>query len=84
MSASEAMAHGIPVVANRTPGLWENLQGVAVWADRDQPEAWVEAINLITKSWADHSHASRERALKQQATFDLEVEQWCDVLEKLC
>ena len=84
MVASEAMAHGIPVIAHKLPGLWENLQGVAVWADRNNPKAWVNAILVISNSWEDFSQVVLERAKKQEATFNFEVERWCDALEKLC
>jgi glycosyltransferase involved in cell wall biosynthesis len=84
MVASEAMAHGIPVIANRTNGLWENLRGVALWADRQNPQQWVDSIESVLGAWDEYSSASLERAKKQEATFDLEVEQWCDALEELC
>ena len=84
MVASEAMAHSTPVIANCLPGLWENLRGVAEWAERDDPRQWVNAIKRINDAWDDYSQAALTRAKKQEATFDLEVEQWCDALEKLC
>lgn len=83
MAASEAMAHGIPVIAHPLPGLRENLQGVGVWAHRDQPQQYVDAINRINASWDEHSKAVRARAVEQEKQFDTEVEQWCDRLEKL-
>jgi hypothetical protein len=84
MVASEAMAHGVPVIANNLPGLWENMNGVAVWANRDNPEEWVDAIRLTNNSWDDFSTAVYERALQQQATFNREVDLWCETLENLC
>jgi len=84
MVASEAMAHGIPVIANHLPGLWENMNGVALWADRENPQPWVAAINSINQSWDEFSTAVYQRALNQQATFNREVERWCDTLETLC
>lgn len=84
MVASEAMAHSTPVIANHLPGLWENLQGVAEWAHRDDPQQWVKAIKKIYNAWDEYSQAALSRARKQEATFDLEVERWCDALEKLC
>lgn len=84
MVASEAMAHGVPVVAHNLPGLWENMNGVAVWANRDNPNEWVDAIQLIDNSWDEFSTAVYERALKQQTAFDREVDLWCETLESLC
>ena len=84
MVASEAMAHGIPVIANPLAGLWENMNGVALWADREEPQPWVAAIDSINHSWDEFSTAVYQRALQQQATFDREVERWCDTLETLC
>lgn len=83
MAASEAMSHGIPVIANPLPGLIENLQGVGLWADREQPWQWVQQIRTVLASWGDYSRAAVERAEFQAARFDREVAAWCEEVERL-
>lgn len=83
MAASEAMAHGIPVIAHPLPGLRENLSTVGVWANRNKPDEWVDAIRFVNSAWDEFSVAVRHRAQVQEATFDREVEAWCDRLEQL-
>lgn len=83
MAASEAMSHGIPVIANPLPGLIENLQGVGLWADREQPWQWVQQIRTVLAGWDDYSRAALERAKFQAARFDREVTAWCEEVERL-
>jgi hypothetical protein len=83
MVASEAMAHGIPVVAHPLPSLRENMQGVGVWAHRDQPKQWVGAIEGILESYEEHSTAVRARAVEQEKRFEREVTEWCEAVERL-
>ena len=84
MVASEAMAHGIPVVANPLPSLRENLQGVGLWADRDAPWEWVSQIRFLLGSWDAYSAASLVRAREQRERHLFEVGVWCDAVEALC
>jgi len=83
MVASEAMAHGIPVIASPLPGLIENMQGVGTWALREHPHSWVEGINTILGAWDEFSAVALERAAFQAAQHDAEVEAWCDEVERL-
>lgn len=83
MVASEAMAHGIPVVANPLPSLRENMQGVGVWADREQPWQWDMSIRSVLRAWDEFSAVVRGRAVEQAARWDAEVEVWCDEVEKV-
>ena len=83
MVASEAMSYGIPVVANPLPSLLENLQGVGVWADREQAWQWDQAIRSVLRSWSEFSAAVHERAVEQAARWDAEVEIWCDEVERI-
>lgn len=83
MVASEAMSHGIPVIANPLPSLRENLDGVGLWADRDQPWQWVDRIRFALRAWDDYSAAVLERAQEQRARHLEEVEAWCEELERL-
>lgn len=83
MAASEAMSHGIPVIANPLPGLIENLQGVGLWADREQAWQWVHQIRTVLAGWDDYSTAALERAKFQAARFNREVTAWCEEVERL-
>jgi hypothetical protein len=83
MVASEAMAHGIPVIAHPLPGLRENLYSVGVWAHRDQPGQWVDAINRINNSWREHSAAVYAHAKQQAETYERELTALCEKLEKI-
>lgn len=84
MVASEAMAHGIPVVANPIPGLRENLDGVGLWAHRDNPYEWVQQLRFLLGAWDDYSAASMQRARDQKERHDFEVQMWCEAVEELC
>lgn len=44
MAAVEALASGIPVIAHPTPGLREALGDAAVFIDRDDHQAWADAV----------------------------------------
>lgn len=54
----EAMASGIPTIAHPTPGLKESLGDSGTFADRDDPEAWNEALRAILKP-AKYGKASK-------------------------
>lgn len=84
MVASEAMSHGIPVIAQPLPGLIENLQGVGMWALRDQPWTWVQGIRTILGAWDDFSVLALKRAKDQAERHEAEAEAWCDAVEELC
>lgn len=84
MVASEAMAHGIPVIAQPLPGLIENLQGVGMWALRDHPQTWVDGIRTILGAWDEFSDVASGRARLQAERHEAEAEAWCDVVEELC
>lgn len=45
----EAMASGIPVLAEATPGLLESLGGAGTFADRDDLDAWETALRAMLK-----------------------------------
>jgi len=45
----EAMASGIPVLAEATPGLLESLGDAGTFADRDDVEAWETALRALLK-----------------------------------
>lgn len=84
MVASEAMAHGIPVIANPLPSLQENLQGVGLWAHRDNPWEWVDRIRFLLGAWDAYSDAALQRAKEQRERHLFEVQMWCEAVEELC
>lgn len=45
--AVEAMCSGIPVIANPVPGLIEALGDAGLFADRNQPDEWVQHIEAL-------------------------------------
>lgn len=83
MAASEALAHGIPVVANPLPGLRENLGTVGVWANRDNPDEWVSQIRFVLNSWDEFSEVSKRRAVEQREAHLAEVETFCLAVERI-
>jgi len=84
MVASEAMSHGIPVIAQPLPGLIENMQGVGTWALRDQTHTWVQGIRTILGAWDEFSGVALQRAQVQAERHEAEAEAWCDAVEALC
>lgn len=65
MVAVEALASGIPVLANPTPGLKESLQNAGVFIGRDDTDAWVYHIErLLTDDsyYAERSQLSKDRS----------------------
>lgn len=72
-AAAEAMASAIPVIAHPTDGLLESLGSAGIFADRDDPDAWVEAIaNLDNpKTYRHQAGAVRARAVElEKITID--------------
>lgn len=47
MVASEAMANGIPVIYNSTPGLLENVGNAGICISRKDPDKWAYEINKL-------------------------------------
>lgn len=63
-AAVEALASGIPVIAHPTEGLKESLGPAGIFCDRDDPDAWVEAIEALddTEAYELASKTARTRA----------------------
>jgi Glycosyl transferases group 1 len=83
-AATEAMCSGIPVIAHRAEGaLAENLGDAAIWADRHDPEAWVEQIRRLASpaAWEAASEAARKRSAELDPAGELE--RWCEAVEAL-
>lgn len=83
-TAVEAMASGIPVVAHPTPGLRECLGEAGVYVDRDDIEAWRDAVNRLL---FDHEAAwmVRSKAFKRSHELDPtdDLARFCDAVEAL-
>ncbi|MFD9949690.1 glycosyltransferase family 4 protein [Nonomuraea sp. NPDC059023] len=79
--AVEAMVSGIPVVAHPTPGLRESLGDAGIFADRDEPEAWVAEIRRLRKLpvWKAASKRAKTRAAELDPTPDLQT--WVEAVE---
>jgi hypothetical protein len=65
MTAVEAMASGIPVIANPTDGLRESLGDAGIFCDRTVLAPWREAVLRLHDP--DEWHAASEKALKRSA-----------------
>lgn len=72
--ALEAAASGIPTIAHPHPGVVEALGDAALYADRDDLDAWVEAIGVLQDPavWASASAL----ALEQSRAIDPDEQLW--------
>lgn len=84
-AAAEALASAIPVIAHPTEGLVESLGNAGIFADRDDPDAWVEALDDLDDhdTYAARAAASRARAEVLEATTTHQLEELEAWLEKL-
>ncbi|MEV5088217.1 glycosyltransferase family 4 protein [Streptomyces griseoincarnatus] len=81
--AVEAFASGIPVIAHPTPGLVEALGQAGIFAYRDDPTAWIDALNSLRdqSTWERASRRARARSDELSAACDLEL--FCEAVESL-
>lgn len=79
----EAMASGIPVIANPTEGLTESLGDAGTFIDRDDIPAWADAITRLLKprAWGAASKKAKARSAELDPTRDLNT--WVQALENL-
>jgi len=77
MVASEAMENGIPVIANRTYGLDENLGRAGTFAPLDDINKWINAITLMNNAeiYKIKSQQSLDRAKEQRETVKKELKE---------
>jgi glycosyltransferase involved in cell wall biosynthesis len=61
--ALEAAVSGIPTIAHPAGGLVEALGDAGLWADRDDPDAWIEQLRRLDdpEEYAAQSRRVRER-----------------------
>lgn len=84
-AAVEALASGIPVIAHPTEGLLESLGSAGVFCDRDNIDAWVEAIEAFDdpETYRLAAKAARARAEELEARTVAQLEALEAELEKL-
>lgn len=72
--ALEAACSGIPTIAHPCDGLREALGDAAIWCDRNDPDAWVEAIRRLEDpfewNWASKAALQRAALLDPLAELD--------------
>jgi len=81
MTAVEALASGIPVLASRTPGLMESMQNAARFLPPRNPAMWIRAIKTLDNPRV-HAVAA-EKALDRSAELDptADLRRWVDAIE---
>jgi glycosyltransferase involved in cell wall biosynthesis len=81
--AIEAACAGIPTIAHPTPGLTESLGSAATFADRDDTDAWVDAIERLTdpRAWTEASERALALAAERDPAPDLD--RFADAVEQL-
>lgn len=65
-AAVEALASGIPVIAHPTEGLSESLGTAGIFCDREDPDAWVAAIENLDDSRRYRAAARRARSRAEE------------------
>lgn len=77
-AAHEAMCSGIPVLAHPTEGLVECCGDAGVFLDRDDPTAWVAAIEALDdeRTYLEASGRALNRALQLDALADDDLAGW--------
>ncbi|AEM88992.1 glycosyltransferase family 4 protein [Streptomyces violaceusniger] len=84
MAAVEAMASGIPVIANPTLGLREALGPAGVYADRESMQEWATTLRGLVRDplvWQQASAAAQARSQSLDPTNELW--QWVKAVESL-
>lgn len=74
MTAVEAMASGIPVIAHPTLGLMESLGPAGIFVDRNDGQAWLDQIERLHDlgEWAEASAMSLARSAELDPAPDLD------------
>lgn len=79
----EAMCSGIPVIAHPTEGLTESLGDAGIFCDRNDIDAWEQALRRLMdgRRWRAASRKARARAVELDPAEDLA--RWCTAVETL-
>jgi glycosyltransferase involved in cell wall biosynthesis len=82
--AIEAASSGIPVIAHPTPGLREALGEAGIFANRNDTDAWDEALSrlLTPRGWSNSSRAVAARAQELNPADDLL--RWVTAVREVC
>lgn len=84
--AQEAAASGIPVIAHPTPGLVESLGDAATFIDRDDHQAWADAIRGLYRGGRRRGaaqKAARERSALIADQTATELKAWTEAIQRL-
>lgn len=79
----EALASGIPVVAQPTPGLCESLAEAGIFADRSDLDAWEAVLRKLQTAGEWRLASKRAKARSRELDPTAELEAWCDAVESL-
>ncbi|MFC3986441.1 glycosyltransferase family 4 protein [Streptosporangium jomthongense] len=81
--AVEALASGIPVIANPTPGLAEALADGGIFCEASDVDAWEATIRTLDNpaEWQAASGRARQRSKELDPTEDLA--RWVEAIEAL-
>lgn len=80
---AEAMASGIPVLAHPTEGLTESLGSAGVFCDREDVDAWQQAIEQLDDQAAYRAASRRASARSKALDPALDLAAWCDAVEEV-
>jgi glycosyltransferase involved in cell wall biosynthesis len=79
----EAMASGIPVLAHPTDGLRESLGEAGVFCDREDVDAWQEAIESLDGRDTYRTASRRAKARSKQLDPAADLAAWCEAVEEV-
>lgn len=82
----EALASGVPVIAHPTPGLREALGDAGVFVDRDDHQAWADAIRGLYRGGRRRGAAqgaARDRSAFLTDRTTAEMKQWTEAVRRL-
>lgn len=79
----EAMASGIPVIANPTNGLTESLGKAGTFVPRDDLIGWEKAVRRLLdgRVWRGMSRRAVERSKELDALKGADLDEWCKAVE---
>lgn len=80
--ASEAIAHGIPVIATPLPGIKENLSYAGIYIDKDNVPLWKETITQLMDSYLTYNKQV-ELCLKRAGEYNNCLDEFNEWLIKI-
>jgi len=85
-TATEALCCGIPVLANSTPGLKENLGSAGIFIDRNSIDEWVKTIRKLKDDrnyYNEISNKCKERSSEIMKNTETQFEELYNKLENI-